>query len=465
MVTPEFQGFVGRETEFGKLKSIFEEFAARPSRDGGLTIVGLSGYGGVGKTYLLEKVREETREQLSSALQISVDASNEEHLQDFTTLIDYRLAPLELASPANPRNDYFQSTRRLIRKQTRLTAMVNDELESKDNLDDHIKAFAQWLYRLRPMLEHIPKAGALVSVGLKGLEDIEAEKAIAPAIKALKELRSLSDDQGWFRVPLVKRQLQSLRKDPFEAFGEAYFSDLTAMLAEYQKRDRWKLTHSSIAGLDRLLFIVDDFEATGTALGDFLVKSVFQRLKNARFATLAIVVGRDDLIDANSDFSIHLGGSLKPQIRLEPFSQDDGIRLLKESGYGEKDAEGLYSKSRGYPFILRFFVENRTPSAIFYSRFYERTTRWMNDEQEKWLTRLCYLDVVNEGTIKAFLTDVDSGLVMDWFIKEASLRDTKSEKYFFDPFIRHMLLEHRKTRIGESEHRRLLELAKNVGEG
>lgn len=74
---PKSEQFVGRNNELDQLKEHISKFAAAPAGASGLQIVSVSGSGGVGKTFLLDEVLDETRGELKQALKITIDASNE----------------------------------------------------------------------------------------------------------------------------------------------------------------------------------------------------------------------------------------------------------------------------------------------------------------------------------------------------------------------------------------------------
>lgn len=460
--------FVGRDSELEQLKSIISKFAAAPASKAGLEIVSISGAGGVGKTYLLDTVLEETRTELKQALILKVDASNEHLLKEFTLIVGQMLAPTELPAPAKAKHDYFPASRSLLRRQLELIGMVEAEISKNKDLSDQGKTMAKALYRLSPAIKYIPKIGPFAAMALKGMEAVKAEDYIEPALDTLSTLQALKDDSGWFSNPLTKRRFTALRHSPYEAVSDAYLSDLSAMLQSYQKKDWWQFTHSPIEGVNRLVLIVDDFEAVGRVIGTFLVESLLPRLKNASFSTLAIFLGRDSVYDANKDFAHHLAGNISTLIKLEPFSKAEGVKYLRAVSYTDNEAAEWYEKSRGLPFILRLLAENRTDAekqnVLFYKRFYERTTRWMAPEERKWLTPICYLDQVNEGTVKALLPNEDPKVIMDWFESEASVRDVHSPIFTVTPYIRHMLLEYNRRKVGDAEHERLIKSAKKAME-
>jgi hypothetical protein len=376
------------------------------------------------------------------------------------------LAPTELPAPAKAKHDYFPASRSLLRRQLELIGMVESEISNNKDLSEQGKKMAKALYRLSPAIKYIPNVGPAAAMALEGMESVKAEDYIEPALDALSALQALKDDSGLFSNPLTKRRFTALRHSPYEAVSDAYLSDLSAMLQTYQNKDRFRFTHSPIEGFNRFVLIVDDFEAVGRVIGTFLVESLLPRLKNSSFSTLAIFLGRDSVYDANKDFAHHLAGNINTVIKLEPFSECEGVEYLKAVGYTKEEADDWYQKSRGLPFILRLLAENRTDAekqnALFYKRFNERTTRWMSPEERKWLTPLCYLDNVNEGTINALLPHEDSARIMTWFEGEASVRDVHSPVFTVTPYIRHMLLEYNHRKVGDAEHARLTKIAQRA---
>src|SRR5690606_27199770 len=112
------------------------------------------------------------------------------------------------------------------------------------------------------------------------------------------------------------------------------------------------------------------------------------------------------------------------------------------SGYTHDESTELYDESNGYPFVLSllcdFKANQGSRPATFYQQFFERTTQWMTPQQKDWLLPLCYLDTVNKASIAKILPGASANVIMDWFRKEASVRDVKSPSFRVDPYIRKM---------------------------
>lgn len=451
MTRPERSQVHGREAESTSLKEEISVFCSERPSPHSLRIVGISGYGGVGKSYLLSGVLRELRESLDECLIIRVDGSEPKLLADFAAIIDHQLAPHPLATlGANPKYEYFALTRKLVRTLNKLREGVDRELDHDKRVDENIKKTAKVIYRLRPLASKIPQAGPYIDFLVKSLEALGVEEHVKPAhvkaaLETLDSLKTLKGPRGFL---FYRRLKETLRRDPSNAIADAYRRDLHAIISRYHWKDAARLVPGKIKSLNRLVLIVDDFETVGKVLGDFIVESLLRQLENSRFPVLAIFVGRDDIADAHTGFHQHFTRAISKKIRLEPFEPNDAINYLERAGYSVDEARELYRKSGGYPFVLSLFAEHRSnkeqQSALFHKRFFERTTHWMTEPEKDWLLHLCHLDVVNEGTIAAMLPDVSAGAVLEWFTEEASVRDVAAEYFVVQPFIRQMLLEYQK---------------------
>ena len=98
----------GRKTEFTLLEEEILGFCSlRPSAHTSGSS-GISGYGGVGKSYLLDSVLRGVKGSLKDSLVIRLDGSAPKLLADFAAMIDHQLAPHPLpASGAKPKTFSF----------------------------------------------------------------------------------------------------------------------------------------------------------------------------------------------------------------------------------------------------------------------------------------------------------------------------------------------------------------------
>ena len=98
-------------------------------------------------------------------------------------------------------------------------------------------------------------------------------------------------------------------------------------------------------------------------------------------------------------------------------------------------------------------------SALFAKKFFDRTTRWMSPKERKWFTAVCYLDTINEDTLRLLFPDEDVPLVQDWFEREASVRDPTSPSFQVRPLVREKVLRYLETR-SPARRREMLEKVK-----
>jgi len=107
----------------------------------GLTICGISGAGGIGKSYLIEHVLSSIETTKPGWLTLRVDASQVQARGDFFALVDGQLARRSLGPPADPSIDYFPQTRRVAAAHRTLIARVTTEL-ARNKAPDEVKRSA-----------------------------------------------------------------------------------------------------------------------------------------------------------------------------------------------------------------------------------------------------------------------------------------------------------------------------------
>lgn len=453
----------GRATESERIQHVLDAWLAAPKETNWFGILGISGYGGVGKSYLLNTVLSDQKLENRDVFRVQLDGSSKPLLSDFIGMVDQKLAPRNVSfKGSKPNEDQFPETRKLLDSQRRLTLKVDKELEKKGN-DSAVKA-AKAIYRFRPLISKIGSAGAILSTLLEKSEEYKLEEYAAPASELLKSLPALNPSRSWPFRKLRMSPLELLAIKPLETISSAYESDIRARLKGYEGKNIFKLMHGRAHGVNRLLLIVDDYESTGAVLGDLLVDHLLQGFSRAPYPVLVVIVGRDDVRDVDPEFSKSLAPFVKERIQLEPFSREEGILFLEAAGYSNDEAATLFTEANGYPFVLSLLCDFKSNQgdrpATFYQQFFDRTTQWMTDQQKEWLLPLCYLDAVNLSSIGKMLPNATAEVVMDWFRKEASVRDVKSASFRVDPYIRRMLLQHHSNLIGPEAQRKLVEEGK-----
>ena len=426
----------------------------------GLAICGISGAGGIGKSYLVEHVLSSLETAKAGWLALRIDAAQAQARGDFFALVDGQLARRSLAPPADPRVDYFPATRRVAAAHRALVARVAKELERRGAPEDVRRAAVAILKAAHFLNKAIPKTREYVDVAKYNLEPNAVSDGIDGAWDTINTLKTLRDSE-W--LPEVVRDrlgmnLESrLKRNLYGVTADAFVSDLSAALSGESSKNSFKGARLPILGLDRLLLVIDDYEALDATLSDFLISSLIPRLAEARFATMLIIAGRDDLEDTHPGWSQHCKRYLTDPIRLRPFDEETAAQLMAAEGIPEGRRAAIYELTQGFPLLLSLAIEEAGTdgaSALFLKRFFDRTTRWMSRDEREWFTRTCYLDEVNEDTLRLVFPEEDIGAVQDWFEGEASIRDPSAPTFRVRPLIREKVLSYIEVR-SPKRHREL----------
>ena len=426
----------------------------------GLAICGISGAGGIGKSYLVEHVLSSLEPAKAGWMSLRIDAAQAQARGDFFALVDGQLARRSLAPPADPRVDYFPATRRVAAAHRALVARVAKELERQGAPEDVRRAAVALLKAAHFLNETVPKTREFFDIAKYNLEPDAVNDRVDEAWDTIDTLKTLRDSD-WL-PPVVRDRLgmtlaSRLKRDLYGVTADAVVSDVSAALLGQSSKDSFKEAQPPIPGLERLLLVVDDYEAIGATLSDFLISSLIPRLAEARFATMLIVAGRDDLEDTHPGWGQHCKRYLTDQIRLQPFDAETAAQLMAAEGIAESRRAAIYELTQGFPLLLSLAIEEASTdgaSALFLKRFFDRTTRWMTREEREWFTRTCYLDEVNEDTLRLVFPEEDVGAVQDWFEGEASIRDPSAPTFRVRPLIREKVLSYIEVR-SPKRHREL----------
>jgi hypothetical protein len=431
----------------------------------GLAICGISGAGGIGKSFLVDHVLSSIETAKAGWLALRIDAAQAQARGDFFALVDGQLARRSLAPPADPRVDYFPATRRVAAAHRALVARVEKELELRGAPEDVRHAAVAILKAAHFLNKAIPKTREYVDVAKLNLRPNAVGDRIDEAWDIIKTLKALRDSE-WLpevvRDRLGMNLASRLKRDLYGVAADAFVSDLSAALTDESSKNRFNGARRRIPDLDRLLLVIDDYEALEATLGDFLVGSLIPWLAEARFATMLIIAGRDDLeYTPNTGWSQHCKRYLTDPIRLRPFDEETAAKLMAAEGIPEGRQAAIYELTQGFPLLLSLAIEEAAEdgtSALFLKRFFDRTTRWMSDDEREWFTRTCYLDEVNEDTLRLLFPEEDVSAVQDWFEGEASIRDPSATTFRVRPLIREKVLSYIEVR-SPKRHRELLSRA------
>ncbi len=186
-----------RPTEFAKISSWFDAVAEA----GRVDIYGISGYGGIGKSFLLRHVLDQKRPAKKGFLPLMVDGSNPAILGDMMAIFDQCLAPRSI--PLGKESfDYFPRARRLSREHAKLARDVKDALEKTASPDD-VKEAANWIFRGGSFLNKaVPKTREYID--FESLKKQGLDKRIEEAIDLLDRLRPLHVS-SWVPGPIKDR--------------------------------------------------------------------------------------------------------------------------------------------------------------------------------------------------------------------------------------------------------------------
>ncbi|WP_394835631.1 ATP-binding protein [Pendulispora rubella] len=450
---------IHRGSEVSRLVKALEE---APSN---LSIVAVSGPGGVGKTYLLSHVLEMVEPSRLGYLTLQTNAENPEVREDFFGILE-KLFPRSLPPPANPNKDYFPHLRDVAARHRRLVGKVMSEIQ-KQGATESVQRVAKALLNTgRALNAVVPPSKVILNVS--GVRDAQLEEAFEGAGKLLRGLSQMGESTalwGPLRDLTGATRANRLKRDLYSLAASELRADLVAALRGYERRDLARFMHAPIPGLSSLLIVIDDYEALQGALGDFLTGALVHELAESRLRTVLVILGRDDLQSTHPGWGQHCRRYLRDQIRLAPLDKEGAGAILSAAGIPESRWSDLYESTQGYPFLLNLAIEEKlepgSDSVTFLQRFIERTTRWMSEEQREWFFRICYLDRVDEDSLCSLFPADKVPSIQSWFEKESSIRDPFAEYFRVRPMVREKVLRYLAVR-SPSRHRELLTLANDL---
>ena len=439
--------------------------------DSGPSICSISGPGGVGKTYLVEEALSSERPRELGYVHLFADASNPQTRGDFFGLIEGQLATRGLPPPAQPDRDYFPRTRRVADAHRDLVEKATAELRTREGAPPEVKEAAVALLRAGHLLnEAFPKSRKYLNVTRLGLDEQNAPGVLDKAWDTIGTLQALGTSArlpGPVGKALGQNLRRRVRRDLFNVTADALIDDLASMIDTGGDGPRRRLRKESssrkgVTGANRLLIVLDDYETLAPLLGDFLLGSLLPRLASAPFPTLLVIGSRDDLEATHPGWGQNANRWLREKIHLSPFDQETAFGLLAEAGIARERWTTIYDVTHGFPFLLTLAIEEATAhdadSALFAKKFFDRTTRWMTPKQQEWFATVCYLDRIDEDTLRTFFPKEEIPFVQDWFESEASIRDPASPSFQMRPLVREKALRYLEARA-PSHHREMLRKA------
>ncbi len=453
---------IHRSSEVSQLIETIEEAPE------GLSIVGISGPGGVGKSFLVSHVLEAVDPQKNGWLVLSSDAANPDSRGDFLGVIE-GLFRRSLPPPADRTKDYFPHLREVAVLHRELVERAVTELSKQGAPEPVRRAAVALLRNARVLNKAVPKSR--LALDLTRIEDADVEKVLDTAWETVRGLPGLRDSTalwGPIRDLLGITRRNRVKRDLYAFTAAELRIDLSAALAGWERKDLARLTQSPIPGLRRLLLIIDDYEAVSGLLGDFLVGALVPELAAAPFQTVLLVIGRDDIETTHPGWAQHCRRYLREQIRLRPFDVAAAQTMFAAAGIPEGRWGALYEATQGYPFLISLAVEEAGDyggeSVVFLTRFHDRVTRWMTEREREWFLRICFLDRVDEDSLKVCFPEENVARIQDWFEREPSVRDPAAPYFRVRPMVREKMQRYMQVRA-PTRYAELVALAAKAQKG
>jgi len=424
---------VGRVDEFTTLTKFITK------KEMGVRILGINGSGGIGKTYLLDMALNNTRPEKNSTIVFRLDGRkddiNYDFIRLFNTLVSSMILPETIRNnPKHKSKEFLSRTQKNINNCYKMLDVISKEIESKGHSEE-IKTLMKRLIRLGKVFNRpLPKSSIPTIIFDEIVKD---EKLIDEVIDLIFDLKSFQTS-SWvydllppiFGNPKIKTNL-------FDVLTEELYLDLESVF----------LSNSALfpALFDKILIILDDFEVINKVFSDFLTGSFIEKFQKCPYSVGVIILGRDPLEAMGLSFKHHLASLVEPEITLKRFSKEETLLLLSKNDFSKPESEQIYKDTYGYPYLISSIIDSKgRQSALQLQLFYERITRWMNKVEKKRFDEICYLDVVNQDTLKiAFPDNTEEQIeeIRQWFKKESSIRDPDNGTFIVNPFIRRKVLE------------------------
>lgn len=422
-------GFVGREDPHRTLQAWLLGEESR----GTLSVGSISGPGGIGKTFLLDHVLRSAPAELAARQYLTLRAAGSGGARTLAQVVVNDLA--DSVQESDVRKGGFSRVRRCRQALDAMDRQARAEVEQQLKEQPELAQTVSRLFALGTgVLEVVPHPSAYAAARLAGKVD---PKQIEAAVHTLQQLSAYQMERG-----LLKRAFPGGET----SLRNALRGNLGGVMAASLMED---LEEQLLPGLlsrpprSRLLLILDDYERLSSIVAGFLTEELVPRLAKAEFQTLLLVLGRDRLVDTHAAWKQTFDRHLLGNVALSELSAEETRSYL--SGRGITDpavVARIIDDTEGYPYLLQSEVEAELEggsSALGIATFFDRTTRWMTEEQRRWSLRLAFLDEITLETIPAVIDDADPADVLAWFKKEGSLRSRSAATWSMLPIIRSRL--------------------------
>ncbi|WP_295929828.1 hypothetical protein [uncultured Xanthomonas sp.] len=444
------EGFVGRQREAQVLKDLLEGSSSR-----GLKIQSIEGPSGIGKSSVFAKALQTVDLDSRGYLKIELAGANrgvDGSSRDFTAAAIDQLVGSIVRSAVGPRiglkppGYYFPKTREAIEAISWIRREITKELSERGISNEDLRGFANLI---KTGASIVGRIGVFIPK-IREFVDAQAVKDAADEIPpATEEIKALSAGSIHFWEKLGLGSASSLREavkqDPEEVLASALVADLKAILVG-KHEGKLQPGHGKIRQLERLLFVVEDYEALHKQLGSLLIPKILNKLKSSEIDSTLVVLTRFRLKATNTLWKDY-EAQLRRAIVLKPLERAEVNELLTGLGIDDpQEHERAWHESSGLPYHLSLLIDEIDSggrSSTSLKELHDRVVMWMSPREIAWLHQVIYMDVMRvEALEQVFGTEQEAKEVRDWFESEGSILDQASSEPRMLPFVRSRLREY-----------------------
>jgi hypothetical protein len=435
--------FVGRQADVAKIQRVL---LGESRAKGSLSVMSVEGPGGIGKTALFDHALKSTHVGPRRFLTMRVSTKENPDAATPFTFIDTMISGAKADAIADkPAGHYFPNARLALSIVDEVRTQVAGEIEQRFSADVELKAVL--MKGAVDLLAHGHPLADFTAVVTKRPDFQAIEKRLDRGVvdRNLRAFKSVKMETGLLKrlVPGNVSLRNSVRENAIKAVSDALLLDLSRLLSGKAKKE----------GVDRLLLLVDDYEFLMKSIGDFLVRFLLPGLRDADFPTTAFLIGRDKLAATHQHWNKELAGVIVDRVALKVFELSEFVELCRLNGVTDPaQRDRIWQETGGYPYLVRLLLEELAeqkaegldgPSALMLKSFYDRTTRFMSDEQRGWLEKILFLEHVDKRSLRTFFADpVEIDRVQEWFESEPSIRDPNSSRFRVRDQLKSRLMEY-----------------------
>jgi hypothetical protein len=403
--------------------------------------VSIEGPGGIGKSFLLDHVVSNTDLSARAYLTIRANGNDSSSLGTVHTVAKMIEGASFNGARIKSPSVYFPSVSAVTTIVESIRAEAVEELEKQPQE----QGGSELLLELIDRAISVGKSFNSLVPATKDWVNAEYLAQSRPSVEEfISTCDSLRTEALWFweRLGIGGRTAlrNAIKENCLDQLSKAMTDDLSSVLAGRHGSSWWMPRVGKAPETDRLLLIIDDYEKLQRSLGTLLTEYLIPALDKSDFETVIVVLGRDQLKATSTEWDRYHVDT----IELDRLSRSEMDRLVEAHGVAEQDEKDrAWQDTEGYPFYVELWVEEAESggrSALMLKRFYDRTTRWMDSREKRWLDHVLFLDVVDKRCLRAMLGNADEAeQAFDWFENEGSVRDTKGETYRVRPYLRSRL--------------------------